>query len=300
MLRRLDSMELFVAVAKASSFTRAAASLGMPNSTLSRRVTMLEEQLGFRLFNRTTRTVCLTEIGQLYFDRCRSLVDQAHYVADELKSFGKSVSGTIRVNLPADHGSEFLARSFSQFSKRYPEVTFALDLGLQDVASPDGPYDVAIRFGEQPNSSKIARLVGKMPTGVYASQAYLFNRKVPLVPSDLETLDVVECSLLTCPGESWRLRCDAERISVMPRKRHSSNSVAMTARLAMLGEGLAILPEHIGEDKGKSEELIRVLPKWSGEPISIYALTDTRLLPVKTRTFIEFLSEDLLGDLKGS
>ncbi|MDF3862229.1 LysR family transcriptional regulator, partial [Achromobacter denitrificans] len=148
-MRRLHGMESFAEVAKAHSFSRAAAALGVPTSTLSRHVAELERAVGLRLLNRSTRRVELTEAGRLYFERCRHIVAQAEIAHEELREQLETPSGPLRVQLPAAYALDALLPALVAFGGRYPDIR--LQLG---VADPDGADrepdtgDVSIRLGE--------------------------------------------------------------------------------------------------------------------------------------------------------
>ena len=183
-MKRLQGMELFVEVAKTHSFSRAAASLGIPKSTLSRQVAELERSVGLRLLSRTTRKVELTDAGRLYFERCQLIVAEAQIAHEELQKLVDTPVGPLRVNMPADFGTDFLAESFMEFSLRYPDVTFYLDLANPDHAQRVfQTCDVSIEIGELPDSTQIARLLGMLPAYLYASREYLENTGSPSIPA---------------------------------------------------------------------------------------------------------------------
>lgn len=183
-MKRLQGMELFVEVAKTHSFSRAAASLGIPKSTLSRQVAELERSVGLRLLSRTTRKVELTDAGRLYFERCQLIVAEAQIAYEELQKLVDTPVGPLRVNMPADFGTDFLAESFMEFSLRYPDVTFYLDLANPDHAQRVfQTCDVSIEIGELPDSTQIARLLGMLPAYLYASREYLENTGSLSIPA---------------------------------------------------------------------------------------------------------------------
>lgn len=183
-MKRLQGMELFVEVAKTHSFSRAAASLGIPKSTLSRQVAELERSVGLRLLSRTTRKVELTDAGRLYFERCQLIVAEAQIAHEELQKLVDTPVGPLRVNMPADFGTDFLAESFMEFSLRYPDVTFYLDLANPDHAQRVfQTCDVSIEIGELPDSTQIARLLGMLPAYLYASREYLEKHGSPSIPA---------------------------------------------------------------------------------------------------------------------
>ncbi|AZY49032.1 LysR family transcriptional regulator [Bordetella avium] len=285
-------MELFVEVAKTRNFSRAADNLGIPKSTLSRQVSELERAVGLQLLSRTTRKVELTAAGQLYFDRCQRIVTEAQAAHEELQKLLETPSGPLRVNLPADFGTEFMAESFVEFSRRYPEVDFYLDLASPEHAERVfRSCDVALQIGELPDSTQIARLLGMLPAGLYASPDYLDRHGRPLHPDDLAKHECLEFRVGHAGRVTrWPLTNGQQQFEITPGRRYSVNSVSMLRSLARLGAGIAILAARHCED---GESLEKVLPDWHAGPFPVYAVTDTRLLPAKTRIFIEFLMERL-------
>jgi len=288
-------MEFFVEVAKTCNFGRAAASLGVPKSTVSRQVAELERSLGLRLLSRTTRRVELTDAGRLYFERCQRIVAEAQVAHEELQKLVETPSGPLRVNMPADFGTDFLAEAFMEFSQRYPEVTFYLDLASPEHAGRVFQRcDIAIEIGELPDSSQIARLLGLLPAYLYASPEYLQRHGAPQHPDDLSRHECLEFRADDGKVTRWPLSRGDERLEITPGKRFSVNSVAMVRSLASLGAGIAILaPARSVRQDVAQRRLQRVLPGWQAGPFPVYAVTDTRLLPAKTRIFIEFLMERL-------
>lgn len=285
-------MELFVEVAQTRHFGRAAERLGLPKSTLSRQISELERSFGLRLLTRTTRKVELTAAGQLYLERCQRLVAEARLVHEELQNLVDTPVGPLRVNLPADFGTEFLAESFLAFSQRYPQVDFYLDLASPEHANRVfQACDVAIHIGDLPDSSQIARLLGLLPAHLYASRQYLEHHGRPQTPEDLADHECLEFRVgRGGPVTRWPLRNGTQTLDITPGKRYSVNSVSMLRSLTTLGAGIAVLaPQFAAEDAG----LERVLPDWCAGPFPVYAVTDTRLLPAKTRIFIDFLIDRL-------
>ncbi|MCD0501985.1 LysR family transcriptional regulator [Bordetella petrii] len=294
-MKRLQGMEFFVEVAKTCSFSRAAANLGMPKSTVSRHVAELERSLGLQLLSRTTRKVELTDAGKLYFDRCQRIVAEAQVAHEELQKLVDTPSGPLRVNMPADFGTDFLAEAFMEFSQHYPEVTFYLDLASPEHAGRVfQSCDISIEIGTLPDSTQIARLLGRLTAYLYASPDYLKRHGTPQHPSDLTRHDCLEFRTQNGQMSRWPLSRGDERVEITPGKRFSVNSVAMIRSLASLGAGIAVLaPTQSMSQDVEQQRLQRVLPGWQAGPFPVYAVTDTRLLPAKTRIFIEFLMERL-------
>jgi DNA-binding transcriptional LysR family regulator len=285
----LDDMALFVEVAHARSFRGAAEVTGVPNSTLSRRIGALEKAIGLRLLHRTTRKVELTEAGQIYYDRCRRIVDEARIAHEQLGEMLAQPSGVLRASLPVDFATLYMAPLLADFARRYPGISFDFDLTPRRVDLISEPFDVAIRMGELNDSGLIARLLARLTVHAYASPGYLEVSEEPTHPSQLAQH---ECLGFAKAG-SWELHCRTETVQVEVGGRFLVNSVGMFRRLATLSLGITLLPEEIAADDVSAGRLRRVLPEWEAKSIPVYALTETRLLPAKVQRFIDFLQERL-------
>lgn len=285
----LNDMALFVEVAHARSFRRAAEATGVPNSTLSRRIGALEKAIGLRLLHRTTRKVELTEAGQLYYERCRRIVEEARLAHEQLGEMVAQPSGVLRASLPVDFATIYMAPLLADFARRYPGITFDFDLTPRRVDLVTEPFDVAIRMGELTDSTLIARQLARLSVLVCASPRYLELSGEPTHPAELEQH---EC--LGFPkADTWTLHRGVETVEVEVGGRFHVNSVGMFRRLATLDLGVALLPEEIAAEDLAAGRLRRILPDWEGRSTPVYALTETRLLPAKTQRFIEFLQERL-------
>ena len=285
----LNDMSLFVEVVKARSFRGAAEVTGVPNSTLSRRVGALEKSIGLRLLHRTTRRIELTEAGQIYYERCRRIVDEARIAHEQLGQMLAQPTGVLRASLPVDFATIYMAPLIAEFARRYPGIAFDLDLTPRRVDLVTEPFDVAIRMGEQPSSTLIARQLARLTTYLYASPRYLENSGEPADPAELLQH---ECIGYPKFGP-WVLHKGDASCEVAIGRRFTVNSVGMYRSLAVLDQGIALLAERVAADDVAEGRLCRILPAWHGKPVPVYALTETRLLPAKTLRFIEFLQERL-------
>jgi DNA-binding transcriptional LysR family regulator len=290
-MKHLNDMALFVEVVKAKGFRGAAEVIGMPNSTLSRRISALERAIGLRLLHRTTRKIELTEAGQIYFERCKRIVDEARLAHEQLGEMLAQPSGVLRVSLPVDFANIFLAPLMGEFARLYPGIRFDFDLTPRSVDMVAEPFDVAIRMGEPPNSNLIARQLARLPRYVYASPRYLELAGEPNSPSDLTQHECLR--MRTAKGDVWTLHHQEKTVDVTVGGRFLINSVGMIQRLATLNMGIAVLAGEIVTDDLANGRLHRVLPEWQATPMPVYAITETRLLPAKTQRFIDFLRERL-------
>jgi len=285
----LNDMALFVEVVKAKGFRGAAEATGVPNSTVSRRIALLEKAVGLRLLHRTTRRVELTEAGQLYYERCRRIVEEARLAHEQLGEMLAQPSGVLRASLPVDFATVYLAPIITAFGERHPGIRFEFDLTPRRVDLVTEPFDVAIRMGGLPDSGLIAQRLALLNARVYATPRYLARAGEPRTP---QALSQHEC-LCFPKADTWTLERDGQVIEVPVTGRYTLNSVGMIRRLALLDQGLMLLPKAVVADDLASGQVVEVLPGWQGRPVPVYALTETRLLPAKTQRFIEFLKERL-------
>lgn len=285
----LNDMALFVEVVKARSFRGAADIIGMPNSTLSRRISALEKMIGLRLLHRTTRKITLTEAGQIYFERCKRIVDEAKLAHEQLGEMLEQPSGVLRASLPVDFAVAYMTPLIAEFARLYPGIVFDFDLTSRRIDLVSEPFDVAIRIGEPENTQLIARPLGVLPVYLYASPRYIERAGEPVDPAELTRH---ECLGLMKTG-TWILHDGEHTAKISIGSRFTLNSVGMICRLATLDMGIIMMMERIVADDLSHGRLRRVLPQWHGTPVSVYAVTETRLLPAKTQYFIKFLQEHL-------
>lgn len=252
----LKDMALFVEVVKAKGFRSASDVLGIPNSTLSRRIGELEKSIGLRLLHRTTRRIELTEAGRIYFERCKRIVDEARLAHEQLGEMLAQPSGVLRASLPVDFAVTYLAPLIAEFASLYPGITFDFDLTPRRVDLVSEPFDVAIRMGESSHSQLIARMLATLTPHLYASPGYLERSGEPGKPAELERH---ECFNILRPG-AWTLHDGKKTATVTVGGRFTLNSVGMLRRLATLDMGIILLPEEIVADELASGKLRRIMP----------------------------------------
>ena len=288
----LSYMRVFVEVARTKSFRGAAEALDMPNSTLSRHISELEKTIGLQLLHRSTRKVELTAAGEVYFKRCQSIVEEARIAHESLLDVVERPSGTLRVSMPVDLATGYLAPILSEFAKAYPLISFEFDLTPRRVDLQSDPFDLAIRIGPPPTtpSTLVARQIAVLQRYLYASPDYL-KAAAPLThPDDLKHHVLCIGQAAANQGEASRtLHRGEEMVNVMIASRFKMNSVGLSRALAISGVGIAVLDTELAREDVASGRLRRVLPEWSLTPVQVHAITDTRLLPARTRLFIDFI-----------
>lgn len=284
-----QNMPVFVEVAKANSFRRAAEVLGLPNSTVSRRVADLERNLGLRLFNRTTRQVELTEAGHLYFANCTRILAEAELAHLELTHLQTRPSGVLRISLPVDFAVQYLRPVLTAFAKHYPTIRFDLDLtpNLADLLGD--PVDLAIRMSRPKDGHLIARPIARLQTLLVAAPDYLQKRGQPATPQDLLAHDC-----LRMKDAPWVLADPAgNRTTIEVGGAFTANNIGLLYQLALEGNGIAQYAAQLAQPDLASGRLVRVLAQWSPPAVQAFAITTTRLLPAKVRVFLEFLTQNL-------
>ena len=292
----LASMELFVAVANAKGFRRAAEQLDMPNSTLSRRISDLEKEIGVRLFHRSTRKVELTEAGQAYFRRCEGIVAEARIAHESLMELAERPAGLLRVSMPVDLAISYLAPAIQRFGELYPQIDFEMDLTPRRVDLVTDGFDCAIRIGTPPQtpSTLIARQIGLLPRYLYASPDYLRGAPVLEHPGDLAHH---QCVIQAASGKQsrWTLTSGAKTVTADVFGRYCANNVSMCRTLAALGLGVALSAGPDLHGDALRGTLVRVLPEWDVSPAPVYAIIESRLIPSRVRLFIDFMQASLQG-----
>ena len=289
----LQDMALFVAVARALSFTKGSENSGSPIATLSRRIALMEIRSGVRLFARTTRRLTLTEPGRRYLERCERIVQEADIAQDVLKDSVERLSGHIRVSTPVEFGIYNISPVIDEFARYYPDITMELDLTPRPVNFVDENIDVSIRLGEVRDQSMIARRLGDAARVLYAAPSYLARCGTPQSPEDLMAHDCILQSYMSAP-DSWHLVSGKETRDIHVKGRFATNNVTMTLKLAEYGYGIAALSPTIARAAFDMGAVRRVLDDWSFPPMPVHALTTTRLLPARVRTFVEFLASRLI------
>lgn len=292
-----NDLLLFARVVEEGSFSRAAERMGMPKSTLSRRLTGLESQLGERLLLRTTRKLTVTDFGHsvlLHAQQVTSEVEAALALAQHRQL---EPSGRLRVSMPADFANEVLGPLLAEFVAKYPAISLELDLSPRRVDLIGENFDLAVRIGDLPDDASLAaRRLAVFSVGLYASPDYIARRGVPPEPEALMEHDALR--LLARNGEPtrWLLSRAEMRWEGMPPARASANSPELLVRLARSGTGITMLSDHFAEPYVRSGELVQVLADWSLPAVTAWAVfPGRRLMPTRTRVFLDAMLAEFSG-----
>jgi DNA-binding transcriptional LysR family regulator len=298
-----NDLILFVRVVDAGSFSQAAERADLPKSTLSRRLTLLEEALGEKLFVRSTRRVAITAFGERILEHARRLVDETEEVAALAQHRQETPRGELRVSMPPDL-IEFEFAAFCQaFQARYPEIRLRIDLSPRRVDLVSERFDVAVRAAHHlpDDATLVARKLCDMRQGLFASPDYLAEHGTPETPDDL-----VRHACLALAGNDgettpWVLtRADARWEQVVPGPL-VCNSPRRQREMALRGAGIAALPTDtsLGDCIGDGR-LRRVLPDWWLPTAGLWCvMPGRRLMPARTRVFVDMLKAHMDAVMAG-
>lgn len=287
-----NDLMIFARVAELGSFSRAAERIGLPKSTVSRRISLLEENLGERLMIRTTRRLQLTEFGLALLEHARQVVSEIEAVAALAEYRQARPSGRLRVSMPSDFANLLLIDMLAAFVALHPAITLELDLSPRRVDLLGEKFDIAIRMGDLPDDALLAaRKIAVFATGLYAAPAYLAERGDPPAPDALAQHEALRLFGRTGEAQPWMLLRGEERVELDPPGRTVANSPELLIRLALAGAGIAAVPEYFAARWVRGGELRRVLPDWCLPAIDAWAVfPGRRLMPAKTRAFLEMLA----------
>ena len=286
----LDDALIFTRVVEFHSFTQAAHSLGMQKSTVSRRIALLEERLGVRLLNRTTRSISLTAEGETYLVNAKRILGEIEEMERQVSSSRAEPKGLLRVNAPLGFGRTHVGPAVSSFAKRYPEVEVQLHLTDRPIALPNDAIDVAIRFGELPDSRLIARKIAANRRRLCASPGYLEAHGTPESPKDLASHNCIVLRQNDAAFGIWRLSRGKQSESVKVHGSLSTNDGEVALNWALDGQGILLRAEWNLADHLRSGRLVEVLGDYQTPPADIYAVYLERLnLSAKVSCFVEHL-----------
>ena len=292
-----NDLLIFARVAELGSFSRAAERLGLPKSTVSRRLAALEQRMGERLLLRTTRRQTLTEFGLQLLEHARQVVAELDAVGVLREQRQAAPSGRLRVSMPGDFANMVLVESLAAFMALHPAITLELDLSPRRVDLLGEGFDVAVRMGELADDALlVASKLAVFTHGLYASPDYLAAHGDPQTPDDLA--GHVAVRLLRGNGEpaGWTLMQGEQRWTGVPAGRVSANSPEMLIRLASAGAGIAAVPDHYAVADVRAGALRRVLLAWDMPTSTAWAVYPGRkLMPAKTRAFVDMLQVALRG-----
>jgi DNA-binding transcriptional LysR family regulator len=288
---KFQEMQSFAAVVDAGSFVRAADVLDTSKAAVSRHVADLEQRLGVRLLNRTTRKLSLTDEGQTFYHQCTEIIAAINDAECELNSRSAEASGMVRISAPVTFGILHLAPLWGTFLRQHPKVTLDVSLSDRTVDLVEDGFDLAIRVSRTPQPNLIARKLASTRMVLCASPKYLKRHGTPKRPQDLVEHDVISYSYWYT-RDDWEFNGPDGPISVKTHPRLHANSGDTCRAAALQHQGIIFQPSFLVYDDLRSGELKEILPTYQSAELGIYAIySSRRQLPLKLRHLIDFLVE---------
>jgi DNA-binding transcriptional LysR family regulator len=288
----LSEIGVFVKVVATGSFSQAARDLGLPKSTVSRKVSQLEERLGARLLQRTTRKVALTEVGAMYHERCARILPELEDAERAVTELQDVPRGLLRIAAPSRFG--LLGPLVTEFLSLHPDVKVEVECSDRLVDLIQEGFDLAIRAGALSDGSLVARrLMDSIPHFIVAAPSYLAKRGAPTEPQQLSKHDCLVFGGNREP-RSWRFRRGGKQIDVQVNGRATINDFDMLKQTAIAGHGIARLPATVACPEVKAGRLVRAIADWETAEVPLSLVyPSTRHLSPKVRAFIDLARQRL-------
>jgi DNA-binding transcriptional LysR family regulator len=294
----LNDLRVFEKVATVRSFSAAARSLGLPKSNVSRSVARLEEALGTRLFQRTTREVVLTATGAALKDRSAEIMERIKEAVDYVGSLTDAPRGHLRIATGIGFGINVLAEQLPEFLRRYPDVEITLELAGHPADLVAKSIDVAVRLGPLSDSSMVAVRLGAMDRYLCAAPVYLKRRGEPRSPDDISGHDTIEMPAGDGRPRQWRFTRQDESVVVDLHPRICVNEALTIYRLVSNGAGLGMISDYLCASAIKAGRLIRLFPEWTAPPVEVsIVFPSKREIAPTVRAFVDFMTEIGLRDM---
>lgn len=282
-------MQSFVTVVDKGSFVRAADALNTSKAAVSRHVADLEQRVGVRLLNRTTRKMSMTDEGQAFYLRCTDLLNALDEAESELSLRSGEASGLLRISAPVTFGILHLAPLWGEFLRQHPKVTLDVSLSDRTVDVVEDGFDLAIRISRSLQPSLIARKLGSTRVVLCASPSYLERHGVPRNPQDLASHEVISYSYWSSRDE-WEFSGPQGTVSVKTHPRLNANNGDTCRAAALQHQGIILQPDFLVYDDLRTGALKRILPEYSSIELDIFAIyASRRQLSLRLRYLVDFL-----------
>lgn len=295
---RLHELEVFVAVADAGSFAKAGTRLRLSPPAITRAVSALEDRLGARVFNRTTRSLTITDVGRRFLESARRIL--AALDSAEREAVGEMAlpQGHLTITASVTFGRSAVAPVVREFLDRYPRVSVSVLLLDRVTNLVEEGIDLAVRIGDLPDSSLVARRVGTVRRTLVASPLYLARRGSPQVPADLRLHSMIAFTGLL-PNRDWRFLDNGRPGSVSFTPRLEINDAVAAISAAEAGEGITIALSYMVADMVRDRRLAPVLDRFTPPPVPVHLVyPQSRLIAPKLRAFVDFATPRLRATLE--
>ncbi len=292
-------MAIFIKVVQVGSFSQAAKQLGMPNSTVSSKVSSLEKRLGTTLITRTTRRLNITAAGSAYFKKCLQGLEEIKAGEDEIAASQGEPYGLLRITAPVELGSSILPQIISGFLNKYPKVSIEVISTDRRVELLTENVDLAIRAGDLKDSTLIGKKLGNGSFFAFASTKYIKSNPELKHPRDLKNHNCLHFTALG--SESWRLIGPKGSLNVSVHGRVVINDLNLLKSLTVSGMGIALIPSFFSINEVNNGKLVRVLTEWQTAPSPIHFVYPAqKFVSSKLSAFINYAGEPLKNLLAGT
>jgi DNA-binding transcriptional LysR family regulator len=286
-------MRIYVAVVDGGSLAAAADKLDISRAMVSKQIQKLEEHLGTRLLNRTTRRLSLTESGREFYERSIQIVSDVEEAEQVAAQMNRTPQGVLRVTIPLSYGQHRLATIIGDYTQAYPKVQLDISLSDRKMDLVEDGFDLAVRIGAMPQSDLIARKIGGVRSVVCASPAYVARHGAPQTPEELQRHACLGYTL-TGSGTDWRFETPDGPLVVPISGPIRADNGDIIRLAALSGAGILFQPHFIVGDDLATGRLVQLLPGWQSAELGVYAVYPSRKhLSAKVRTFVDFLAAAL-------
>ncbi|MBB1440045.1 LysR family transcriptional regulator [Shewanella sp. SG41-4] len=295
----LDGLKTVIAVVETGSFTTASERLMISKALVSKYVGEVEDKLGVRLFNRTTRRLALTDAGKTYYERALPLVEEYEELLDSVTGEQSAPKGKLKISVPVTFGEMQLSPVINKFLTTYSDIQVNIQLTDRRIDMLEEGVDVVIRIGGVDDSNMVARQINTYPLILCASPAYLNQHGYPKTPNDITSHSCIVDSNFRI-GKQWPLVSPNGTVeSIEVTSRIAANSPRAVMEIAKSGGGIALIPEFIVQDTLAQGLLLEVLPGYTTLEFGLFAIfPHRRYLSKKIRCFIDFMIDEFSSSAK--
>ena len=290
-MSRWEGFEELVKIVEIGSFSGAARAMGVSKGHVSQRISQLEERLGVRLLHRTTRKLSLTELGNLYFRRCKQVIEDLDEIEQAVSEYQQRATGVLKISCPNLLGERHVVPAIAEFLTEHSTLEIELNFYSRKVDLVEDAYDVAIQVGKRTDINVVNKALAKTTFQLVATPRFLNRHGTPEKPSDLKHLS---CVMFTEYGVSkpWKFVRADEQVSVTGLCRWHSNNGHCLLAAARDSLGLAYLPDYYVAEDIANGRLVRVLEEWGGIERDVVAIYQHRRhLSAKVKLFVDFLEK---------
>lgn len=290
---QLEDMQMFLRIVDAGGIGKAAEQMGIAKSAVSRRLSELEERLGNRLINRTTRQFSLSDSGRLLYQRAQTVVDYVDEIHSDLSSADMAASGRLRIALPLSFALMHLTRVIDEFMDLHPLVTVQLDFSDRLVDMVEEGFDLALRIADLKDSTAQARRIAPVKVIMVASPQYLASQGVPTNIEQLKQHTILKYEGASTSASSWQMTDpEGQQVSVSLEPKMSANNGDFLKAMALAHKGITMLPTFLAWKELATGELVEVLGDHRVPELSAYAIYPrNRYLPKRARLLIDFIAQ---------